>query len=185
MQDKGRVTEPEDRSETPKKIFIKSQTKVKEIDDVSKPTPTVQEKQVEKQKPTKTEKTVTETKLAVIDRKAPISPESVVHGKEVIVQTQQQTQKEQKGDLEITRHIRETETMEQEHKSMTKERKVIGKAPEIKAPVFTKKIQPCRAYEKKEAKFECTFTGTPVPTITWLRENFPIQSSDDLKVTNT
>jgi hypothetical protein len=184
MQDKSHITQKADKTDKPKKTFVKIQTKVKEIDDSSPPTPIVQEKRPEKRIPIKTEEKLLETKLGIIDKKAPISPESVVHGKEVIVQTQKQTQKEQKGDLEITRHIRETETMEQEHKSLTKERKIIGKLPEIKPPIFTKKIQPCRTYERNEAKFECTFTGIPLPTITWFRENFPIQSSQDLKVTS-
>lgn len=179
MQDKSGVTKTTDM---PKRVLIKSQTKPKEIDESTPRTPTIIEKQAEKQKPIKTEEKVSETKLKMIERKTPISPESVVHGKEIISQTQKQIQKEQKGDLEITRHIKETETMEQEHKSLTKERKVIGKVPEVKSPTFTKKIQPCRTYEKNEAKFECTFTGVPVPTITWFREHLPIESSQDLKV---
>ncbi|GIY11090.1 titin, partial [Caerostris extrusa] len=78
----------------------------------------------------------------------PSSPqESSIYGKEVHVSKQKQTQKEQKGNLEITRHKTVTETREQEHKAVTKERKVIGVVPETKPPMFTKKIEPCRAFE--------------------------------------
>ena len=51
-----------------------------------------------------------------------------------------------------------------------------------KPPVFTKKIQPCRAYEKEQAKFEVEFDGEPLPTVKWFRENFPIQNSEDFQI---
>ncbi|XP_022243271.1 titin-like [Limulus polyphemus] len=113
---------------------------------------------------------------------SPTSPESIVHGKEVHVARQKQTQYETKGDLDITRHTTLTETMEQEHMGKTKERRIVGEVPKTISPVFTKKIQPCRAYEGESAKFECLFTGVPAPTITWYRENFPITPSDDFQV---
>ncbi|GFY64285.1 titin [Trichonephila inaurata madagascariensis] len=111
--------------------------------------------------------------------------ESSVYGKEVHVSKQKQTQKEHKGDLEITRHKTVTETREQEHKAVTKERKVIGVVPETKPPMFTKKIEPCRAFEGESGKFSCTFTGSPAPQITWFRENFPIKDSQDFQINTT
>lgn len=51
-----------------------------------------------------------------------------------------------------------------------------------KPPVFTKKIQPCRAFENDSARFEVEFDGDPLPKITWYREDFPITSSPDLKI---
>lgn len=114
-----------------------------------------------------------------------VSPESVVQGREVHTTTQRQTQKEQQGDLEITRKKTLTETLEQEHKGVTKEQRVQGPVPESKAPVFTKKLQPCRVDEGRGAKFQCTFTGQPTPKITWFRENFPIQPSQDFQIVTT
>lgn len=52
--------------------------------------------------------------------------ESSVHGREVHVAKQKQTQKETKGQLEITRKITATETTEVEHKGRTHERVVQG-----------------------------------------------------------
>ncbi|RWS09309.1 titin-like isoform X1, partial [Dinothrombium tinctorium] len=113
--------------------------------------------------------------------------ESVVQGKEVHVQVQKQIQKQQKGDLEITRDVKTTETRSKEHKNITKERKIMGPGSpsETVAPAFTKKIQPCRVYEGERALFECVFTGTPPPTITWYRENFAIQNSRDFQIETT
>lgn len=110
-------------------------------------------------------------------------PETLIHGKEVISKEQKQTQKEKAGETEITRKITETKTMEQEHKLMTAERKFAAKPQEaILAPRFIRKIKPCRVTERNEAKFECEFSGKPKPEITWYRENFEIQPSNDFKV---
>ncbi|XP_015783235.1 titin isoform X1 [Tetranychus urticae] len=111
--------------------------------------------------------------------------ESVVHGKEIYTKQQKQIQKELQGDLEITRKIKTTETMSQEHKGVTKERRVIGPPRKTKPPEFTKKIQPVRVYEGERATFECHFSGDPVPTIIWFRENFEIQNSRDFQIETT
>ncbi len=52
--------------------------------------------------------------------------ESAVHGREVHVDVSKQTQKEVKGQVEITRKITATETTEVEHKARTQERVVSG-----------------------------------------------------------
>lgn len=57
---------------------------------------------------------------------APDPFESSVHGREVHVAKQKQTQKEVKGQMEITRKITATETTEVEHKARTQERVVQG-----------------------------------------------------------
>uniref|UniRef100_A0A1B6D7W5 Ig-like domain-containing protein n=2 Tax=Clastoptera arizonana TaxID=38151 RepID=A0A1B6D7W5_9HEMI len=115
--------------------------------------------------------------------KAPPEPlEASVHGKEVHVAKQKQTQKEVQGDTEITRKITATETTEVEHKGKIQERVVQGKVQPAKPPVFTKKIQPCRAFEQEQARFEVEFDGEPLPTIKWFRENFPIQNSPDFQI---
>lgn len=51
-----------------------------------------------------------------------------------------------------------------------------------KPPIFTKKIQPCRAFEQDQARFEVEFDGEPLPNIKWFRENFPIQNSPDFQI---
>ena len=111
-------------------------------------------------------------------------PKTMVHGKEVVVTQEQQVQKEIVDDSEVTRKIKDTKTMEQEHKLATTERKIFGVKPQedAVAPRFTKKIQPCRVNEREKARFECEFSAMPVPNVTWFRENFEIKSSDDFKV---
>uniref|UniRef100_A0A6P7G5K7 Titin-like n=1 Tax=Diabrotica virgifera virgifera TaxID=50390 RepID=A0A6P7G5K7_DIAVI len=112
----------------------------------------------------------------------PDPTETGVHGREIHVTKQKQVQKEQKGDLEITRNITATETTDVEHKAKTTERVVQGQVLPSNPPVFTKKIKPVRAFENDSAKFEVEFDGDPLPKITWFREDFPITSSPDLKV---
>jgi len=51
-----------------------------------------------------------------------------------------------------------------------------------KPPIFTTKIQPCRAYEQDQARFEVEFDGEPLPTIKWYREDFLIQNSPDFQI---
>ena len=108
--------------------------------------------------------------------------ESSVHGKEVHVATQKQTQKEVKGQLEITRKITATETTEMEHKARTQERVVQGSVKPAEPPFFTKKIQPCRVFEHESARFEVEFDGDPIPTFSWFREDFPIKNSSEFQI---
>lgn len=115
--------------------------------------------------------------------RAPEPSESGVHGREIHVTKQKQTQKETAGDLEITRKITATETTDVEHKSKTQERVVQGQVLPSNPPVFTKKIKPCRAFENERARFEVEFDGDPIPKVTWYREDFPITSSPDFQIT--
>lgn len=105
-----------------------------------------------------------------------------MHGREVHVQKSKQVQKEVKGDTEITRKITATETTEVEHKGTTHERVVDGPVKPSKPPVFTKKIQPCRAFENEPAKFEVEFDGDPIPKVKWFREKFEIHNSKDFQI---
>jgi titin len=115
-------------------------------------------------------------------KKIPDPSESSVHGREVHVSKQKQTQKEVKGDKEITRKITSTETTEVEHKAKTQERVVDGPVKPSIPPVFTKKIQPCRCFENEPARFEVEYDGEPMPTIKWYRENFLIHNSKDFQI---
>ncbi|XP_014485703.1 PREDICTED: titin [Dinoponera quadriceps] len=133
-------------------------------------------------KPFVTEVDIDTERVKATGKYPPGPSESTVHGREVHVAKQKQTQKEVKGDLEITRKITATETTEVEHKGKTQERVVQGQVKPAKPPVFTKKIQPCRAFEQEQAKFEVEFDGDPLPTIKWYREDFPIQNSADLQI---
>lgn len=121
-------------------------------------------------------------KKVVQKPRIPDPSESTVHGKEVHVAKQKQIQKEVVGDTEITRKITSTETTEVEHKAQTHERVVEGPVKPSKPPVFTKKMQPCRAFEHEQARFEVEFDGDPLPTIKWYRENFPIKNSPDFQI---
>lgn len=97
--------------------------------------------------------------------------------------TQKQTQKEIQGDLEITRKITATERTEMEHTGKTTERVVEGPPQKpAKPPFFTRKIQPCRSFEREGARFEVEFDGDPNPTVQWYREDFPITSSPDFQI---
>jgi titin len=149
MQGKRDVETSDQTVAKPKKVFIKSQTKAKPIEEIAT-TVAPEVKSVDKRAPVVSEEKISEQKFQITEKEA--------------------------------RHIRETESVDHEHKSVIKQRKIMGKVPETKAPNFTKKIAPCRTYEKSEARFECTFTGLPIPNITWFRENFPIQDSQDLNV---
>lgn len=125
------------------------------------------------------------TEVEIDSKRGGYPPEpaaSTVHGKEVHVTKQKQTQKETVGDLEITRKITATETTDVEHKATAQERLVQGQVLPSKPPFFTKKIQPVRAFENDSARFEVEFDGDPLPTIKWFREDFPITSSPDLKI---
>ncbi|KAL6255452.1 hypothetical protein P5V15_013787 [Pogonomyrmex californicus] len=133
-------------------------------------------------KPFVTEIDIDTERVKTSGKYPPEPSESTVHGREVHVAKQKQTQKEVKGDVEITRKITATETTEVEHKAKTQERVVQGQVKPAKPPIFTKKIQPCRAFEQEQAKFEVEFDGDPLPTIKWYREDFPIQNSADLQI---
>ncbi|XP_018337981.1 PREDICTED: titin isoform X9 [Trachymyrmex septentrionalis] len=133
-------------------------------------------------KPFVTEVDIDTERVKATGKYPPEPSESTVHGREVHVAKQKQTQKEVKGDVEITRKITATETTEVEHKAKTQERVVQGQVKPAKPPIFTKKIQPCRAFEQEQAKFEVEFDGDPLPTIKWYREDFPIQNSADLQI---
>ena len=115
---------------------------------------------------------------------APDPFESSVHGREVHVAKQKQTQKEVKGQMEITRKITATETTEVEHKARTQERVVQGQVKPAVPPFFTKKIQPCRVFEHESARFEVEFEGDPNPAVTWFREDFPIKNSSEFQIHN-
>ena len=141
--------------------------------------------QVQLRKTEKGKQLLHQTDVEIDSKKGAYPPdptESTVHGREVYVTKQKQTQKETKGDQEITRHITATETTDVEHKGKTQERVVQGQVLPSTPPVFTKKIQPCRAVENDQARFEVEFDGDPLPTVKWFREDFPITSSPDFKI---
>jgi titin len=110
--------------------------------------------------------------------------ESESHEKQVSTHVSKQTQKGREGDTEITRKITETETTEKEHGEKVIERVVdAGGKPKFKrAPTFTKKMQPCRAFEKEQARFDVECDGDPKPKIRWYRENFEISDSQDFQI---
>lgn len=124
-------------------------------------------------------------KQAELDKSKELNPsESETREKQVSTHTSKQMQKGRDGDTEITRHITETETHEREHGEKVVER-VVGadEKPKFKkAPIFTKKIQPCRVYEKEQAKFDVEFDGDPKPKIKFFREDFEIVNSQDFQI---
>lgn len=151
----------------------------------AEPQQIVHKDQVQLRKTDKGKDLQQETEVTIDSKRGAYPPdptESSVHGREVYVTKQKQTQKEKHGDTEITRNITATETTDVEHKAKTQERIVQGQVLPANPPVFTKKIQPCRAFENTPARFEVEFDGDPLPKVTWYREDFPITSSPDLTV---
>lgn len=146
-------------------------------------TATIQKQQRQEYQQTQDTTNVVKKQQQVQQQPQPQQPhESSVHGREVHMSKQKQTQKEVVGDLEITRKITATETTEVEHKGHIQERVVQGPVKPAKAPFFTKKIQPCRVFENDQAKFEVEFDGEPNPTIKWFRESFQISNSKDFQI---
>lgn len=129
-----------------------------------------------------TEENVETTGTQRVVRQPPGPQQSAVHGREVHVNKQKQTQVENRGDLEITRKITATETTEMEHKGNTQERVIDGPVLPSNPPVFTKKIQPCRVFENEQARFEVEFDGDPLPKVKWFREDFQISNSKDFQI---
>lgn len=63
---------------------------------------------------------------------------------------------------------------------------VQGKSiPKGTPPMFTKKLQPIYTKEKSSIQFEVEFTGSPAPSISWFREDYEIQNSNDFKILTT
>jgi len=92
--------------------------------------------------------------------------------------------------LLLTRHIKSTETMESESKGTTIETVVKGAPgqpaiPTGTPPMFTKKLQPIYTTEKSSIQFEVEFKGAPPPTMSWFREDYEIQNSNDFKIVTT
>lgn len=113
---------------------------------------------------------------------AQIAAESKAQSSEASSVTQTQVQKEVQGDLEVTRHIKQRDTLESQHKVMTKEIKVSGPVKDIQPPIFKTKLTPIAVQAGNKAAFNCVFTGKPTPVITWYRENFQLQNSPDFEV---
>lgn len=88
------------------------------------------------------------------------TPESVVHGKEIHSHTHKQTQLERTENQEITRHIIEKETIEQEHKGITQERVILSE-PSSPRPLLGKTV------EIKSHSNPRTLTSQQRPSATW------------------
>ncbi|KAI1293738.1 Titin [Halotydeus destructor] len=116
-----------------------------------------------------------------------LTAESVVEGKEIVSQVSKQVQKEHlPGNLEATRNIKHTDTLEQQHKVVNKEVMISGPVDEsIRPPMFTAKVQPAIIQAGEAAIFTCKFSGVPVPSVTWYRENFVLKDSRDIKIVTT
>uniref|UniRef100_A0A146M532 Titin n=2 Tax=Lygus hesperus TaxID=30085 RepID=A0A146M532_LYGHE len=182
LQKVAKPADGPDSSEQQQANFLQQQMKQKPLQKVVKSSDSTESTQQEEQNFLK-QQTQQRPLQKVAQGRPPVDPsESTVHGKEIHQQTQKQVQKEVKGDQEITRKISTTETTEVEHKGTTQERVVQGQVKPAIPPVFTKKIQPCRAFENEPARFEVEFDGDPLPKIQWYREDFPITSSPDLQV---
>ena len=115
-----------------------------------------------------------------------IGSESKVEGKDISTLVQKQVQKENTGELEITRHITQKDTLEQKHKGVVKEIAVSGSSgvpADAEPPIFTAKIQPQAVQANGDALFKCTFSGKPTPQVTWSRESTVITPSDKYEIT--
>ena len=112
-----------------------------------------------------------------------VGADSQVEGRDTSSVVQKQVQKERQGDMEITRNITQKDTLEHEHRSVVQEVKVSGEGQgDGVAPVFTQKVNPVVVKAGQDAVFRCLFVGKPSPSVTWLRENSPIQQSNKYQV---
>lgn len=111
--------------------------------------------------------------------------ETGVHGQQVHTQTQRQTQKQEIDNLEITRKLKTIEKHELERRIMNKNIYVKDNNEKIIPPELSIKLEPLEVYEGDRAVFRCQFNGTPTPKVTWYRENFVIQNSNDFQIETT
>ena len=51
-------------------------------------------------------------------------------------------------------------------------------------PVFDKVPESVETIEGKKIKFECKAFGKPTPSITWLKDDEPIEENEHLKITS-
>ena len=153
-----------------------------------------QNKQASQQQSTQT-KQQTETKektfiekqkeTVTIQPKMFTETETGVHGQQVHTQTQRQVQKQELDNLEITRKLKTIEKRELERRIMNKNIYVKDNSEKIVPPELTIKLEPKEVFEGDRAVFKCQFTGTPTPKVTWYRENFLIQNSNDFQIETT
>lgn len=113
--------------------------------------------------------------------------ESSVHGREVHVAKQKQTQKEVKGQLEITRKITATETTEVEHKARTQERVVQGQvvsfhffpyyfARLLIFPFYQNRNRPSHLISRKRSS-RAAFSNTRAPVSKLNSKAIPVRPS--------
>lgn len=145
---------------------------------------TSQENQKPQQQATR-EKTFIEKQRETVNRQPKFETETGVHGQQVSTQTQQQIQKQELDNLEITRKLKTIEKHELERRIMNKNIYVKKSDEKIVAPELQQKLEPKEVFEGGRAIFTCRFSGLPKPKVTWYRENFLIQNSNDFQIETT
>lgn len=111
--------------------------------------------------------------------------ETGVHGQQVHTQISNQVQKQELDNLEITRKLKTIEKRELEKRIMSKNIYVKSSDEKITAPRLSVTLEPLEVYEGDRAVFKTHFTGTPKPKVSWYRENFLIQPSNDFQIETT
>ena len=111
--------------------------------------------------------------------------ETGVHGQQIHTQTQDQIQKQDLDNLEITRKLKTIEKRELERRIMNKNIYVKNNDEKIVAPELSIKLEPLEVYEGDRAVFRCEFNGLPKPNVSWYRDNFLLQASNDFQIETT
>lgn len=111
--------------------------------------------------------------------------ETGVYGQQVDTQTQKQIQKQELDNLEITRKLKTIERRELERRIMNRNIYVKDGSQKVVPPELSVKLEPLEVYEGDRAVFSCKFNAESKPKVTWYRENFVIQPSNDFQIETT
>lgn len=111
--------------------------------------------------------------------------ETGVYGQQVDTQTQNQIQKQELENLEITRKLKTIERRELERRIMNRNIYVKDGTEKMVPPELSVKLEPVEVYEGARAAFSCKFNAESKPKVTWYRENFLIQPSNDFQIETT
>lgn len=98
-----------------------------------------------------------------VERGSPVNNSNQQQLRQVQFEQQQQNKLKQQRQVRFQQEQEEREVLVEEY---------------MIPPEFIQKIQPCRAIDGGEGRFECIYIGDPKPNITWFRESKMIKPSN-------
>lgn len=144
-----------------------------------------QQQQSSGQQQTTREKTFIEKQKETVQKQPKMFAETGVYGQQVDTQTQRQVQKQELDNLEITRKLKTIERRELERRIMNRNIYVKDSSEKVVPPELSVKLEPLEVYEGDRAVFSVKFNAESKPKVTWYRENFVIQPSNDFQIETT